>query len=578
MDGWIATALNVLASAADWAEAHAIYGLTAALAASLIAVARFDPAVHLGPVCEDEPHWSDRPWPERLGLLARPVSGLVLRGGAALAAGGLMLVHAHPAVAGCWGGLARDGADGACGLAPAVALGGQLLALTVPLVLLHAAARFGGMGRRADLMVQPGPEGRIGLGRWWQSELGLRHGARLRVRRGGRTRRLPITVIETLGRTAVALPGEAGRAAITLTRGSASSVWSAAAAIAVAAASAAAVLTPPSAAPEMTSAEACAAALRPAARLSACTKLVGDAGLSDATKAMALTRRASAQSDRGMRLADLDAAIGLDPLQWSARDARAALLEEDRRYEEALDDRDALIAGLGSAPAYLRRGAALLALGEAEAAVADFSEALAIGGPPEDAFLARATAYEFSGRYDEALADLEQRARWTLTDAVGLQSGRIHLLRGDRTAAERDLRRALAANPADAEAALWLALALPPARRPELRATMAGLDLDVWPGPVLAFLMEERTLDRAEAEIADAAPRDWRRWSAGDRIAARRCELYMAAGLRRLQDGDTAAGLALLQAAVSTGMTELPAHAAARNTLARLAEESQGGS
>ncbi|MBX7165066.1 MAG: tetratricopeptide repeat protein [Pirellulales bacterium] len=139
--------------------------------------------------------------------------------------------------------------------------------------------------------------------------------------------------------------------------------------------------------------------------------------------------------DRGQLeegLAHLDRAVALAPRQPRPRLARGLALYRLGRYGEALGEYNAALAGVQTIGyGFNGRGAVLLALGQAEAAAADFRRALQLD--PRDR----------PAQHNLALAE----------GIVGLQ-------RGDAQAAASALRRALELEPRDAAAWTYLGLAL----------------------------------------------------------------------------------------------------------------------
>jgi eukaryotic-like serine/threonine-protein kinase len=181
----------------------------------------------------------------------------------------------------------------------------------------------------------------------------------------------------------------------------------------------------------------------------AAVRLKSDAGRPNAAGLQALVTRTVLLAALGDPAAALEAdrAVALAPLSSTVYLVRARILRQLGRFEAARDDIerglelrpdeprfwellgelktaagdpsgaladfDRAIRLGGARTAHAPRALALLALGNAEQALRDWT--LALSYDPEDprAFLGRARAFLRLGRWDNARADLEQAAAWT---------------------------------------------------------------------------------------------------------------------------------------------------------------------
>jgi tetratricopeptide (TPR) repeat protein len=255
----------------------------------------------------------------------------------------------------------------------------------------------------------------------------------------------------------------------------------------------------------------------------------------DALRWRAHCKTALEQHDRA--LADLDAALRLEPRVAWAHYARAMALRSLGRLDEAIlgyeralaEECDAALAR----KALQWRGFTRGQRGEQDGAVADLTRALELG--PKDAWtlVARAKAHLAAGRIDDAELDLFAAHDVEPDDPdAEAQLGYLCAVRGEDGRATVLLSRAASRAPAlQQEARLWLALLEPERSRQHL----LGLDSG-WTGAVAAFLAGTG----GDADLRAAAARE---------AEDRRAEVAFWIGARALLEGRvTEARQALAQA------------------------------
>ncbi len=153
----------------------------------------------------------------------------------------------------------------------------------------------------------------------------------------------------------------------------------------------------------------------------------------------------------------------------------------------SLDPNDSLAAA--------NRGNAWLDKGYADKAIADYDQAILL--EPRDGYNynGRGAAWLAKGRLDKAFADYDQAVGLYPADAISLfNRGRVHFYRQEFSLAKVDFDSVMNLQPRDPYGALWRELA---ARRTgsqgALAADAANLDLARWPGPIVKLFLEQLT-------------------------------------------------------------------------------------
>ena len=116
--------------------------------------------------------------------------------------------------------------------------------------------------------------------------------------------------------------------------------------------------------------------------------------------------------NRSAAMADVDAGLALEPGDPRLLELRGRLKTENGNPAAALIDFNRALARDAQGTIRASRARALMALGQLDAAVRDWT--LALDDDPDDPqlYLGRARAFSRLGRVDRALVDLEQAADW----------------------------------------------------------------------------------------------------------------------------------------------------------------------
>lgn len=257
----------------------------------------------------------------------------------------------------------------------------------------------------------------------------------------------------------------------------------------------------------------------------------------DSSEALVLRARQwmrSMQVDKA--LADLDAAIGKGYRTPYAFSFRGDLRRMKGNFAEArVDYEEALNLDKNFVHALMGRGGLFQQTGDLTAALADFDRVVVLD--PKRGHFARANVYRQMGKREEALADYNQAERLETASApkppatvihqrgdgqdqvailtpsnsgrVASAKGSLFFQEGDYAAAERELTKALQANPNDFMALSQRASIL--AKRGDFAGAVADMDraIHIVPNPQLkfAFLMNRANwlaeLSRFDDAIAD---------------------------------------------------------------------------
>lgn len=154
-------------------------------------------------------------------------------------------------------------------------------------------------------------------------------------------------------------------------------------------------------------------------------------------------------------VADFTRVLQLDPNNIRAHCDRAAAYRALQQHEHALADYSAVLDLEPDAGIYKERGLEHVALGNLEAAIADFTEAIALASDALDNYLHRGNAHADNGDFDAALADFTEAIRLAPDAAAGyFHRGNLHVRRGALDEALADYQRALQIEP-DHVAALF---------------------------------------------------------------------------------------------------------------------------
>ncbi len=128
---------------------------------------------------------------------------------------------------------------------------------------------------------------------------------------------------------------------------------------------------------------------------------------------------------------------------------RGSARHSKQTYDEAIQDfTRAITLNERSVAAHHNRAVCYQKTGRYEEAIAGYGQAIAIDPNFDHAYAKRCELYAMAWRYDDAIADCSSSSRLAPSNANRIHSlGRLYLASGQRGAALREYRRALAVDP-----------------------------------------------------------------------------------------------------------------------------------
>jgi len=281
--------------------------------------------------------------------------------------------------------------------------------------------------------------------------------------------------------------------------------------------------------------------------LAAATKALATPGLSPRDAAMLHGIRAFALLVRGEdALGDMRAAPEQKAFFAHGYASRGNRLLAAQSWDEAAASYSK---ALGFDPkrksAFVGRGIAELANTDADAALADFDRALALGAT-SDIYRHRGEAREQALDFEGAAADYSAALRLDpLADAWGLR-GRVEAVLGRTGMARGDLEHAIAIRPRSTIDYVWLHI-VHLRQKIDDRAWLAGaamrLDLGEWPGPAFAYYAGQIPADdMTQIALKSASTAKWHQ----------RCDGWFYLGEEAAARGDEAHARELFRKTVSS--------------------------
>jgi lipoprotein NlpI len=259
-----------------------------------------------------------------------------------------------------------------------------------------------------------------------------------------------------------------------------------------------------------------------------------------------------------------------NPRETAARRSRALLARGSAfrqlgDAEHALADySEATRADPENAAAWLDQGAVLMEKGEINAAIASFDTTIALNPRSGEAYNNRGAALSQTGEFSRAAADLDIAVQLSPgAEAVYGNRGFVRLALGDFAGAAADFGALLARSPDDPYRVLWRQLARMRAGTADGEFAQKGgaLATAPWPGPVLALYAGVLPRDRILTMDAEVEPAE---------RGERRCEVAFYVGEYALAQGDHAAAGPLLREAAASCPIGFLERAAAIGELGRL--------
>ena len=139
------------------------------------------------------------------------------------------------------------------------------------------------------------------------------------------------------------------------------------------------------------------------------------------------------QHDLDGAIADLDAAIGLDPNDAGAFMTRGNAFDEKADFDRAIADyNEAIRLSPNYAAAYFNRGLAFRRKGDFDHAIADYDQAIKLDPKNASALNNRGIVWFEKGDFDRAIADYNLALRADREFRAGLQQSRRRLARQER--------------------------------------------------------------------------------------------------------------------------------------------------
>ena len=234
---------------------------------------------------------------------------------------------------------------------------------------------------------------------------------------------------------------------------------------------------------------------RPDTRINACASIIQSNETPAVNLAVAYNNRALAHAEKGefgFAVRDYDEALRRDPALGRAYAGRG-------RAHQALGDQDKAIRDLDEAlrldpedaPSYRHRGDSYAAKHEYGRAILNFDGAIGLDPRDAAARLSRGNAYRAKGEFDLAVGDYDAALRLDPENVtVYWHRGLARFYQGEFEAAAPDLDRAAATIRPGADGFLWRYLALARgAQRTNLAAAAVDIDLEAWPGPIVAMFL-----------------------------------------------------------------------------------------
>ena len=273
-----------------------------------------------------------------------------------------------------------------------------------------------------------------------------------------------------------------------------------------------------------------------------------------------------AKGDFTHAIADYDAMIRLNPGSVAAIVSRSYTHTQNGDPFHALADAEmAIRLDAKSTDAYLARGNAYRSNGNYDRAIADADQAISLNPKLATAVALRGQATFFKGERDKALVDYDQAI--SLNSRYGAAYGFRAIARfvaGELDRAMTDFDFAILFEPKNPYPLLYKEITLlRSGRTSQLRASLTGIDIEQWPGPVI------------KAWLGDMPPQaalDAARDGNGKLQREKLCLANFFLGEREIAKGDRSAGLRQLQQAADACPSYTNALGMAKAELAVLAK------
>jgi tetratricopeptide (TPR) repeat protein len=240
-------------------------------------------------------------------------------------------------------------------------------------------------------------------------------------------------------------------------------------------------------------------------------------------------------------LADCDQAIVEDTGNAVARQVRGEIRRSRGNLDGAMTDFDEAIAsGEKSAALFSQRGSLAFLKGDNDKALGDFNRVVELAPDNASAYVNRGSVRLMRADFGGAQSDFQHATQLAPKMAAGwMNLGVMEYGGGARPTAANYFRKALAGEPANGYAALWLFIARDGAEdmRDQLKSLATKMPTDFWPAPLLKYYA-----GAIEApQVLEAA-----------KTSEQQCEAQFYLGQLRMVKNETDAALPYLRKAVDT--------------------------
>jgi tetratricopeptide (TPR) repeat protein len=247
----------------------------------------------------------------------------------------------------------------------------------------------------------------------------------------------------------------------------------------------------------------------------------------------AFSNRGAAYAGKGdydRAIEDYDEAARLNPIHANALYGRGNAYRRKGDFDRAIQDYDeAIRLNPNNASAFSNRGIAYSHKREYARAIQNYDEAIRLNPSYLNAFYNRGNAYRRNGDYERAVLDYDQVIRLNPKHVNAYSNrGLARFYQGQFKAAVPDFSKALEFTPTNLYRILLLYMAQARAgseARDGLEQATRGLDLTVWPGPIVTMYLGKIPDQVVFDAVADADP---------IRERQKRCQAYFYIGQRLL--------------------------------------------
>ena len=277
-----------------------------------------------------------------------------------------------------------------------------------------------------------------------------------------------------------------------------------------------------------------------------------------------IARSRIGQFDRA--ILDFNQAIQLAPNDdtplFNRGNANSAINQIDRAIQ---DYSEAIRLNPNNHAAYNNRGITFRQIGQYDKAILDFGQALRLAPNNASAYFNRGVAHAGKRQFEKAVQDYSEAIRLNPTHASSFSGrGRAKFLSGDFNAALTDLKSAVSILPGDPYGVIWLFLAQTRSGRDgrnDLTKNATPFTPEQWPGPIIAMLLGQTTINDLLGLAADAD---------SVKQLEKKTEAYFYAGQKELAAGNRRAAIGHFRETVNIGVSRFIEYVAAEVELKRL--------